>query len=1390
MNSLFHPRQGSAQPLPGGFIRLAVLLLAVAVARSSVAGGNALELRDGYFWDPVRAEYFVARGIAYQTWNPPVFANQSFEQIEYDLREFKKLHTNSVRAEFVWSQVEVQNNVFDWSKPDFLVQKAEELELKLFLIIGFQYPPSEKYGGWFPNDWLATNDRETDTLSDVLNYEHPQAQREYMDYVRTVAGRYKDNTTVAAWILGNEFAYFDLWESPTLYPSRRLLGFDSISLGSYRQFLAQRYANDISMLNRNWGSGYAGFTDIQMQKTYPCDRHDPGYHDLLQWRKQSIGDFIALGAKAVKQADPNHLITYSMVGGIFNGTESNNTYEDGPTIVERCAKAGYPLDFWSINNYAWALTGSELRSGDFGVTKYQEQLGLPVMLSETGFSSTENLFAGASVRQPKVLPGELWEALLSGAIGVHLFHWSDRDAFAGDFAREAGFGIVSQKRLPKPDVYQNTASMFRRMAEIRIENLLGGSRSPPEDIQLFWTGASDMGWARANQENAMVWGALRRLGYQPGLLDDKGFANEEYRGSAALLLSRAYQMDPKDLDAIRTRVLSEAGVYVHANGDLPGQFDAYHRPNPAWVVQMEAIFGLDVSGATGSGDFSTWDGFSCGGVNDFLKKITLKGANAYGPFDGHYSADHWAWRIWQGIKSTSGVTVLQHRGADNLGSSVPALHLNNLQSAKTAVTTIPIGDFASSANPFQDPRVGAWDIRSDILKTIYWHHFGIEPAIALTGAGSQYVMSDYRICRNGSVLIALLNEHINGTTFALRSALLDHKTIENLSSGGLLEKNPDGKLPVTLEGDGYLLLYLYDEIAGGPIQSLVNSSAEKVWIDFAPAIVWPNEDGYGVTVRYDTRGEARQLMAVLEGDQTYGVSGKTAVSGTGQLTLQVPVPDPDRGAPGYSSTRQGGQYRFRVLLLDGGTSVAETQIPVHLSHGIWVAAVPDDPRPGESLTIKVHWEDLPSFKPSTAGTPLSRARLWDSSQAGQEHYNIVLELRNSGGRLGAWTTVTGEETASHSFSASIPAGARGPFHWMAYAQTASGASSDIVGSFEGNPTGAAWPGPAPTPDFIHPWTMNTYTADPTDDDGRIYQNHGVGFGGTDGSQSMFAVVANPVDVGAWSGFFVGRVLDKPLALPVSKASRAAYRFSFDFAEKNRRACVLELQIKDVNGATALSGKTYEPGEDAWDSLSRTLDSFEVPPWSDPPDFDWSRVKEIIINIPMLEKGDDPLVQYVGFIDNIAFDGPETVQEGGTIFVTYRSDNDSLRDVDGDGLSDVYETATGRFVSPQNTGTDPARIDSDGDGQADGPEVVAGSDPNAPMDWFGILRVSAAGPDRITIVWRGVPGRRYGVMASANGAAFQIVPGYSYFTVETEREIEAHLPRPTGAGPMLFRVRAE
>ncbi len=62
--------------------------------------------------------------------------------------------------------------------------------------------------------------------------------------------------------------------------------------------------------------------------------------------------------------------------------------------------------------------------------------------------------------------------------------------------------------------------------------------------------------------------------------------------------------------------------------------------------------------------------------------------------------------------------------------------------------------------------------------------------------------------------------------------------------------------------------------------------------------------------------------------------------------------------------------------------------------------------------------------------------------------------------------------------------------------------------------------------------------------------------------------------------------------------------------------------------------------------------------------------------------------------------------------TYYLDEIFIADRDGDGIIDTYETGTGVYVSPTDTGTDPRNADTDNDGLTDYDELyVYGTDPN-------------------------------------------------------------------------------
>jgi hypothetical protein len=1264
------------------------------------ASDGILQIRNGYFWDPVVNDYFVPRGIAYQIWNPPVGANQSFDQVDYDLLEFQKMYANSVRCEFVWSQIQTGSNTWDFAKSDHLVAQAEKLGLKLFVIIGFQYPPP-----WFPPEWrnvneqgltpdvlaclgtnttssvtnclpqpiydhLYTNDLRADAIdatlhcltssvasnviaclqqnvpsdyqttetnilsyfvSDVINYENPDARRAYTNNIAKIVDRYKNSPAIGAWIMGNEYAYFDLWEDPNLYPVRRFIGYDAYSQAAFRNYLKILYSNNIAALNANWQANYSSFDAVQMPHGFPADRNAPAFTDLIHWRQQSIGGFVAAGAMTARTCDPNHLLTYSMVGGVFNGNDANNTCEDAPSIVAACRQAGAPLDFWSINNYAWASEGSELRTADFGISKYEQLLGIPLMISETGHSSTETEFPGGP-RQPKAVPGQIWESLISGAIGTHIFTWNDRSQFTQFyFERERGFGIVNEDRSPKEPVYDNVVTMFRRMRDFGIERLLGNSSNPPPDVQLFWSKASDLTWPSANQENTMLWGAIRRLGFQPGIIDDQRFQQQAYTNAPVLLLSRCWQLNPADLDTIATTVVG-SGIHLHANGDPPGQVNAYVQTNPKWASYMNSLFGLDVTKA--------FPGYEHDAVDDVTALLLLHGAGSLGAITRAYFNEFKTWDIWNELRSIAGSTVLTDTGAWGTNSPMPAVQVTTLSHAKTAINSFAVGE--THVWGTNDP-APLYDLRYDILRAIYRSHFGLTPIIDISGPGEKRVLPDYRLCQNGSVLVSLLNEDTNTEVITVSApSLWKGKVIEDLTSGGIVDTNSSGTLNFTLSGDQYVLLYAYNR-ANGQDNSLINSNPNKLWFSNAPRAVWPNgSSATNLQIGYDVIETDLQLGVRFEQvspvQRVLAQATSVSVAGQGTNALALIIPDPDLNDPDHVSSANGGEYVFHATLEKDGVLVSDTSLPVRL---LW-AVQPISPLPitvtaGSTYQIPVEWQELPSYQPNDP-MPLDRASLWQSVASDSQYYNIVLELQDAAGHVVASDVLaTSLGSGTNVFSITVPRGAQGPFTWTALAQSAPATVSiNVDDSFEGRDRGE-------DRRPFYPWFDYTYSefnnvpAFPPQGEGVTYVGT---IPGTTTVSNLVAylVATNPPNPGSYSGFGLKQGSVAPWSLPANHALWSQYTFSFDFKESNGLPCVMGLQLKDTNYNWIQFTKTYVPGTNGWDTIAAPVSQFTPAVGSGV--FDPNHVMFWYLNIAMLQTN----TTYTGYFDNVHFVGPPNLED--------------------------------------------------------------------------------------------------------------------------------------------------
>src|SRR5207244_2313846 len=132
----------------------------------------------------------------------------------------------------------------------------------------------------------------------------------------------------------------------------------------------------------------------------------------------------------------------------------------------------------------------------------------------------------------------------------------------------------------------------------------------------------------------------------------------------------------------------------------------------------------------------------------------------------------------------------------------------------------------------------------------------------------------------------------------------------------------------------------------------------------------------------------------------------------------------------------GGEYVFHAWLEKQSRTLSEVYLPVRLTLGIHpITPLPAKILPGATYSITLQWQELPSMNPDDP-TPLDRPALWDSLEVGQQHYEVMLELRSNGRPVASESYLTQRGTDSHVFSIVVPASVSGPFTWAALVRTA------------------------------------------------------------------------------------------------------------------------------------------------------------------------------------------------------------------------------------------------------------------------------------------------------------------------------------------------------------------
>ncbi len=632
----------------------AFFLLALSLSVSTAFAFDAfITMRDGYFFDASTGQPWVPRGIAYQTWNRPLGVWQTHDQIDYDLDEMKKMGANSIRVDFVWQHIEEDgDNQFKWDNYDYLVQAAEARGIRIFALIGYQWPPN-----WFPNEWYTMHPPNYDSggiwhggrwQSDIINYEHPDARAQYAEWFGAVCSHFKTNKAIVAWIVGNEYGFLGLW-------SGLLDGYDPWCEQAFRNYCQAKYTN-IAAANARWGGSFTNFNQVTFPDQYRAYGLEGAiWADAVQWRENSIGDFTAMGARAAKAGDTNHLISYSTVGMQWGEEDWRYHAEDRGKITAACLATNAAIDFFSVNNYPWSILGHESQNGQWGISYTKKVARVPVLYSETGFTSSETLWPGMNeFRQGPLIRNSLWESLEAGAIGTHIFAWHDRPYITD---REKGFGILYANRVIKP-AFWKSRDVFTLMGQIGLPSLLAGSTDPAPDIAFLWTAANDSQYNRYECEMQQIAGGLERLGYEPNFMNIDDLGSGAFTNYKVIILPRNMRVDdvvPNStnktvLDFLRTVVLPR-GIHVIAGADLPGMQDFNGRARTNHLDEVKNLFGVDASdpgGREGAQNTGSW-------IGDFFRRIEVRfTTNAVGPLTNGYAYWPKVWKYSDEILVTNG----------------------------------------------------------------------------------------------------------------------------------------------------------------------------------------------------------------------------------------------------------------------------------------------------------------------------------------------------------------------------------------------------------------------------------------------------------------------------------------------------------------------------------------------------------------------------------------------------------------------------------------------------------------------------------------------------------------------------------------------------------------
>jgi beta-galactosidase len=212
------------------------------------------------------------------------------DQWERDLQKLASLGFNMVKFWVQWRWNNPDEGKFDFPDIDRLMDFAHESRLRVMLNTIVDVAPAWVYRN-YPDASMVTLDgrrigpqtqphRQIGGLGVCFN--HPQAMRHMLEFLRVTVERYKDHPALEIWNVGSEPELTSSMSELRLYAADAsrmgdMLCYCDHCSAAFIEWLHGKYGT-VEALNESWNRNYRSFDDVELPRTRNT------FNDMIDWR--------------------------------------------------------------------------------------------------------------------------------------------------------------------------------------------------------------------------------------------------------------------------------------------------------------------------------------------------------------------------------------------------------------------------------------------------------------------------------------------------------------------------------------------------------------------------------------------------------------------------------------------------------------------------------------------------------------------------------------------------------------------------------------------------------------------------------------------------------------------------------------------------------------------------------------------------------------------------------------------------------------------------------------------------------------------------------------------------------------------------------------------------